>query len=799
MQPQIGTGSITQYATPPPQQQQQQQIQTQSQANSYASQPATTGSYAARSAMAHGSTAGSVAGSTFTATPSTQATHPASTRPHGDTPADQAHQNRILTDATRKVQEHAYYMKQAMDRDDLPTVLDRASHMVGELGDRHSLSPKNYYELHMRALDDMPNLEEYFLGIQPVRFVYDSSQYCPKVLPRLYLQICAASALIRSGEEKNVTVVLNDLTQAVKCVQNPVRGLFLRHYLLQALRDKLPDEKDPEKGTVEDAYNFVMSNFIEMNKLWVRLQHLPGDGKSKEQRKKRERERNELRILVGTNLVRLSQMEGVTSQIYGQVILPKVLEQIVACGDPLAQAYLIDCIIQVFPDEYHIETLSILLAVCPKLKDKVNIRTILQSLMDRLANYYSDEELLDETDTNEVKKSLAMDSFTMFEACVQNVYNARGPKLTTKEVIRLQTALLNFSLKCYPGHMEHVNQCLGVCVTALRQASNAIPAEGTVAQVQTAPKLDEASITELEKLLSIPLDTLALKVLQLEHYGDLLGCLPWENRRDVGMTMLRAIVSSGGSPPKSVKELEELFGIIAPVFREEHAVPPKEHTAREVDLLKGLGVVTAAESFGPIAEDAPVDAERASERQEGCNLVSKLVHMLDHEDTDVAFQMLCVARSHLSMGGKSRVGYTLVPVVFSALQLVNRIYDEEYPPPKPQEEEKTDEAVVSEPQKEEETKEEGESPGIKDEENPESAGDGEAQEEEGVASSTTEKEDTGDAPKVETAVDDPGEEEVHVDIDTKESAVVDPPASDVSHHEPQKENRAELSRKKTIR
>jgi hypothetical protein len=65
MQPQIGTGSITQYATPPPQQQQQQQqIQTQSQANSYASQPATTGSYAARSAMAHGSTAGSVAGST---------------------------------------------------------------------------------------------------------------------------------------------------------------------------------------------------------------------------------------------------------------------------------------------------------------------------------------------------------------------------------------------------------------------------------------------------------------------------------------------------------------------------------------------------------------------------------------------------------------------------------------------------------------------------------------------------------------------------------------------------------------
>jgi vacuolar protein sorting-associated protein 35 len=301
------------------------------------------------------------------------------------------------------------------------------------------------------------------------------------------------------------------------------------------------------------------------------------------------------------------------------------------------------------------------------------------------------------------------------------------------------------------------------------------------------------------------------------------------------MTMLRAIVSSGGSPPKNVKELEELFGIIAPVFREEHAVPPKEHTAREVDLLKGLGVMSAAESFGPIAEDGPVDAERTSEMQEESNLVSKLVHMLDHEDTDIAFQMLSVARNHLGMGGKSRVGYTLVPVVFSALRLVDRMYAEEYPPPKPQEEEKTEEAVISELQKGEETKEEGESPGMKDEGKPESADDGEAQGEAEEAASSTEKEDAGEVPgmkdegkpesaddgeaqgeaeeaasstkkedegevpKVETAADDSGHAEVNDDLDTKESAVMDTPASDVSHHEQQKDNGAELSRKKTIR
>ena len=47
------------------------------------------------------------------------------------------------------------------------------------------------------------------------------------------------------------------------------------------------------------------------------MQH-QGHSKYKE---KRERERQELRILVGTNLVRLSQLEGVDVEIYKRVSL----------------------------------------------------------------------------------------------------------------------------------------------------------------------------------------------------------------------------------------------------------------------------------------------------------------------------------------------------------------------------------------------------------------------------------------------------------------------------------------------
>lgn len=665
-------------------------------------------------------------------------------------------QQRLLTDATRKVQEHAYYMKQAMEQKNLPVVLDRAAHMVGELGgpphgaQHHTsstsssgpsntgvsakMNPKIYYELYMRALEEMPTFEDYLLNLvkQPVptdqiqivdaahgstlrrdpytmRELYDCTQFCPRVVSRLYLQISAGSALIRSGEV-SAKWVINDLAQAVRCEQNPIRGLFMRNFLLTALRDKLPDTPAPppgapslqtiqseetlesdkresqsvagehDAGTVKDSYEFVLNNFMEMNKLWVRLQHLPGEGKSKDVRKRRERERNDLRILVGTNLVRLSQLECVTSKIYGEVILPQILEHIVVSGDPLSQAYLMDCLVQVFPDEYHIETLPILLNVCPRLRDKVNIRTILQGLMDRLANYLAEEELLDESDTNQVKKALARDSFGLFEECVQKVYNARGPKLTSREVIRLQTALLQFSIKCYPGNMSQISQCLGVCVSALRQANASYEApEGTVANVPedkiVIKPLDEISVAELEKLLSIPLDSLALRVLKLAHYSELLAFLPWANRREVAINMLKA-VDAAGSTPSSIAEFEQLFSVIKPIVVDEgttHTPAANDYTAaRATSLMAGLGVSHSPHiSFGASFNEN--DSERLKAVEKENILVSKLVHLLDHENVDTLFEMLTVARSHISQGGRNRAGQTLVAVVFAAVKLAKRL------------------------------------------------------------------------------------------------------------------------------
>ncbi|XP_065848165.1 vacuolar protein sorting-associated protein 35A-like isoform X2 [Euphorbia lathyris] len=49
--------------------------------------------------------------------------------------------------------------------------------------------------------------------------------------------------------------------------------------------------------------------------------------------------------------------------------------QVVNCKDEIAQFYLMDCIIQVFPDEYHLQTLEVLLGACPQLQPFVDIKT----------------------------------------------------------------------------------------------------------------------------------------------------------------------------------------------------------------------------------------------------------------------------------------------------------------------------------------------------------------------------------------------------------------------------------------
>jgi vacuolar protein sorting-associated protein 35 len=516
-------------------------------------------------------------------------------------------------------------MKRALDQENRDDALKYAQQMLATLGPppptAPMLSPQMYYDLYNSCFDQLRFLEDYFLDEwrkgSSIFDLYELVQHTNQILPRLYLLVTVGSVYIRS-KEAPAKDVLKDLVEMCRGVQHPLRGLFLRNYLSQLSKDKLPDtgsEYEGSGGTVKDSIDFTLQNFTEMNKLWVRMQH-QGPIREKE---RREKERQELRILVGTNLVRLSQLDGVDLQLYTTVVLPRLLEQVVNCKDPIAQEYLMDCIIQVFPDEFHLRTLGDFLKTIESLHQNVKVENVLRSLMERIASYAaaSGEPLPEE-----------INGFSIFSEHVNGVIARES--LGLEGVLGLQTSLTKFARSCYPDNLQYVDKALGNCVECL---------EG-----------DEASDygEQIVQLLSIPLGSGAnvLQILSLENFPPLMNKLLPSKQREVAAQLCRALISTNATLD-SPGVVEHLFMFIQPLIVED----PSDK-ADEDDEDEG--------------QSAAASAEKEAEEQ---NLLARLIHLLRTDNLDVLYKLYNGTRKMFGQGGPERIKTTLPPLVMNAVRV----------------------------------------------------------------------------------------------------------------------------------
>ena len=110
--------------------------------------------------------------------------------------------------------------------------------ILGEL--RTSLlSPKSYYQLYMAICDELRHLEQFLLDEfrkgHKVADLYELVQYAGNIVPRMYLLITVGMVYIQTNEFSRRDI-LRDLVEMCRGVQHPLRGLFLRNYLLQVQR-----------------------------------------------------------------------------------------------------------------------------------------------------------------------------------------------------------------------------------------------------------------------------------------------------------------------------------------------------------------------------------------------------------------------------------------------------------------------------------------------------------------------------------------------------------------------------------
>ncbi|XP_055379724.1 vacuolar protein sorting-associated protein 35 isoform X2 [Condylostylus longicornis] len=539
-------------------------------------------------------------------------------------------QEKLLNDAIRIVRDQAFQMKRFLDKGRLMDALKCASTMLGEL--RTSLlSPKSYYELYMAITDELCHLELYLLEEfqrgRKVADLYELVQYAGNIVPRLYLLITVGLVYIKTNNALKRSI-LKDLVEMCRGVQHPLRGLFLRNYLLQCTRNILPDvtvAEDENEGNVSDAIDFVLMNFAEMNKLWVRMQH---QGHSSE-KNRREKEREELKILVGTNLVRLSQLDSATLETYQKCILPGILEQVVSCRDAIAQEYLMECIIQVFPDEFHLLTLDPFLKSCAQLESGVNVKNIIISLIDRLAAYnqrngkfVGNGEEIGPVIPPEVQL------FQVFSIQIANIVQIRTD-MPLEDTISLQVALVSLAQKVYPDRVDYVDKVLETTAQILG-CRNMV----TISYFSTVNQ-------ELSRLLRICIDFYnnALIIIKLKYFCPLLEKFDYTSRKSLALYLVMNILDNEITIP-TANEVDSILTIISPLVKDEE---------------NQTGDKTDPEDF-------------ADEQ----GIVARFVHLLISPEPDMQYKILQIARKHFGNGGSLRIKHVLPPLVFSAYQLAKK-------------------------------------------------------------------------------------------------------------------------------
>ncbi|KAJ6244053.1 vacuolar sorting protein [Anaeramoeba flamelloides] len=543
-------------------------------------------------------------------------------------------QSKISNQTKENVRKFGFLMRRALDQGKIPAALKNASQMLDGLR-TSALSPKNYYDLYMQVSDELRYLE-FFLqedikSGKSASKLYKEVQFVEAIVPRLYLMVTTGSVLIKS-QEVETQDVLSDLIEMCKGVQHPTRGLFLRHYLSQMTKDKLPD-KGSEYATSNDqeslskSIDFTIKNFIEMNKLWVRIAHqkTPGNLTKKEKevaQKNLDIERKELKILVGTNLVRLSQLEIVNLEVYTERVLPLLLQQINECGDPIAQEYLMEVIIQVFSDDYHISTLPSLLQTISKLAEGVNIKQIMISLINRLIKY-SESNVEDIRDKEQI--------FTIFSKGIGLITKERK-NMPVKDLLSILNSLIQLALQLNPKQIDYIDRVLRFCYNSASESGS----------------LSRDIIKEINNLLTTPLTKYnnVNILLEFENYSPLIELLPYNDRRRIALKIIENVLQNS-TYIKTSDKVKKLLEYVKILVQDEKDMPSE---SEEDEYQKTLFL-------------AEQDA------------VCRLVHLLKSKDHIESFKIVQVLAQKFGNSGERRIKHTVSPLVFSSLLLSFKIRD----------------------------------------------------------------------------------------------------------------------------
>ena len=498
-------------------------------------------------------------------------------------------QERILSRSLKKIKEQTYFINNAIDKNNLRQCLRESYILLSELR-TNNLTPRKYYHLYISAFDVMLNIKNYMAeeigrGRRLID-LYDNVQQAKHVIPRLYLMI-TAGAIYMEKVPRSVHVILFDMLGLVKQAQNPIKSLFVRNYLLKMIKDKLPDKNNVyvrEGGTFEDTLKFLLQNMEEMNRLWIRL--LVGvSGQAKIERQK---EREELKILIGESINKLSSLESLTQDIYELQILPKLLKIIIDSKDSLSQQYLMECIIHSFPNSYNIKCMEMILETMTKLVDGVDISALFMALMGKIGKYFGDNlKNKNNLELNEILES-AQNVYPVllnnFEIIInaninndnkddesknekENVKNSKKniTHMSLIKLLELINSFMNFSIKCSPEDQKFNG------IVKILNSTEVIVKKFKILYELEKKELSEQEMKKIYEILLSPLEGF-INIFNIESYIKLMDYLDLKKRKNVGIEIIKSLVNNVNNPLiiklDSIENLQKIIKYLQPLLQD---------------------------------------------------------------------------------------------------------------------------------------------------------------------------------------------------------------------------------------
>ena len=428
-------------------------------------------------------------------------------------------------------------LRNSIDRNDMRQVLKFSVDIISTLKiDFKSVSL--YNQLFSSVIEELSPLKKYFQEEinrgRRVKEFYEAVQQCVTVLPRLYLMIIVGNIYAENCPE-NKTEILDEIIKMLNSIQAPLRGYYVRYFFLKIFEKNI------------NVISILLTNLKEMNKLWIRIgymkYYLGNDGT---------KARNELKEMIGKNFLELINIKDLNDDLYKNKILLPLLKIIIECEDYISQEYLILNIINLFPDEFNIKCIDIIITSLGQVKEKVNIKEIFIKIMEKLGNFDSVEKLKD-IKSNEIFEKLN----GSIEKIIQELQNEGDGDYDILKVIELEVSYLKFIINfgTYEDQnikIKSINKIITKCYDMISKACD-------------GRNLSEEGAKIIFNLLQAILDS-PFSIFKCKNFPDLMGFLSDNYKNQLSLNILESLVNKYNLGMIDSKEkMESIIEFISPM------------------------------------------------------------------------------------------------------------------------------------------------------------------------------------------------------------------------------------------